>query len=42
MAQKITPSLWVETTDAMVVAEYELSIFKDGRLKSHNRYQNPL
>lgn len=30
MAQKITPSLWVETTDAMVVAELEWSILAAG------------
>lgn len=39
--QKITPSLWVETTDAKAVAEYYLSIFKDGKLKEHRKYKNP-
>ena len=41
ITQKITPSIWVETTDAKAVAEYYLSIFKDGKLKEHHRYQNP-
>lgn len=41
IAQKITPSLWVETTDAKAVVDYYLSIFKDGKLKEHHRYQNP-
>jgi hypothetical protein len=39
--QKITPSLWVETKDAKVVADYYLSIFKDGNLKEHRKYKNP-
>lgn len=39
--QKITPSIWVETTDAKAVADYYLSIFKDGRLKDHHKYTNP-
>ena len=39
--QKITPCLWVETTDAKAVADYYLSIFKDGRLKEHRQYKNP-
>jgi predicted 3-demethylubiquinone-9 3-methyltransferase (glyoxalase superfamily) len=39
--QKITPCLWAETTDAKAVADYYLSIFKDGRLKEHHKYQNP-
>jgi len=39
--QKITPCLWAETRDAMEVAEYYFSIFKDSKLKSHHRYQNP-
>ena len=39
--QKITPCLWVETKDAKAVADYYLSIFKDGRLKEHHTYQNP-
>ncbi len=41
IAQKITPSLWVETTDAKAVADYYLSIFKDGKLKDHRKYKNP-
>lgn len=39
--QKITPCLWVETKDAKAVADYYLSIFKDGHLKEHHTYQNP-
>ena len=39
--QKITPCLWVETTDAKAVADYYLSIFKDGKLKAHHKYTNP-
>lgn len=39
--QKITPSLWVETKDAKAVADYYLSIFKDGKLKEHRKYKNP-
>jgi predicted 3-demethylubiquinone-9 3-methyltransferase (glyoxalase superfamily) len=39
--QKITPCLWVETTDAKAVADYYLSIFKDGKLKEHHKYKNP-
>jgi predicted 3-demethylubiquinone-9 3-methyltransferase (glyoxalase superfamily) len=39
--QKITPCLWVETKDAKAVADYYLSIFKDGRLKEHHAYTNP-
>ena len=39
--QKITPCLWVETTDAKAVADYYLSIFKDGRLKEYRQYKNP-
>jgi hypothetical protein len=35
ITQKITPSIWVETTDAKAVADYYLSIFKDGKLKRH-------
>ncbi len=38
--QKITPCLWVEK-DAKAVAEYYLSIFKDGKLKEYHQYQNP-
>lgn len=39
--QKITPCLWVETKDAKAVADYYLSIFKDGNLKEHRTYKNP-
>ena len=39
--QKITPSIWVETKDAKEVADYYLSIFKDGKLKEHRKYKNP-
>lgn len=39
--QKITPCLWVETKDAKAVADYYLSIFKDGKLKEHHKYTNP-
>lgn len=39
--QKITPSIWVETKDAKAVADYYLSIFKDGNLKEHRKYKNP-
>jgi predicted 3-demethylubiquinone-9 3-methyltransferase (glyoxalase superfamily) len=39
--QKITPCLWVETKDAKAVADYYLSIFKDGNLKEHRKYRNP-
>ncbi|MES2618951.1 MAG: VOC family protein [Bacteroidota bacterium] len=39
--QKITPCLWVETKDAKAVAEYYLSIFKEGKLKEHRKYKNP-
>ena len=41
ITQKITPSIWVETTDAKAVANYYLSIFKDGKLKEHHKYTNP-
>jgi predicted 3-demethylubiquinone-9 3-methyltransferase (glyoxalase superfamily) len=41
ITQKITPSLWVETKDAKAVADYYLSIFKDGKLKEHHKYNNP-
>jgi len=40
ITQKITPSIWVETTDAKAVADYYISIFKDGKLKEHHKYQN--
>lgn len=39
-AQKITPCLWVEK-DAKAVADYYLSVFKDGKLKEFHRYENP-
>lgn len=39
--QKITPCLWVETTDAKAVADYYLSVFKNGKLKEHHQYKNP-
>lgn len=38
--QKITPCLWVEK-DAKAVAEYYLSIFKDGKLKDYRKFENP-
>ena len=41
ITQKISPSLWVETKDAKAVADYYLSIFKDGKLKDHRKYKNP-
>ena len=41
ITQKITPSLWVETIDAIAVVDYYLSIFKDGKLKDHRKYKNP-
>lgn len=41
ITQKITPSIWVETTEAKAVAEYYLSIFKEGKLKEHHSYTNP-
>lgn len=40
ISQKITPCLWVETTDAKAVVDYYLSIFKDGKLKEHRKYKN--
>jgi predicted 3-demethylubiquinone-9 3-methyltransferase (glyoxalase superfamily) len=39
--QKITPCLWVETKDAKAVADYYLSLFKDGKLKEYHKYKNP-
>lgn len=39
--QKITPCLWVETTDAKAVVDYYLSIFKDGKMKELHQYKNP-
>lgn len=41
ITQKIIPSIWVETTDAKAVADYYLSIFKDGKLKELHKYTNP-
>ena len=41
ISQKITPSIWVEPTDAKAVADYYLSIFKDGKMKEHHKYTNP-
>jgi predicted 3-demethylubiquinone-9 3-methyltransferase (glyoxalase superfamily) len=41
VSQKITPCLWVETKDAKAVADYYLSIFKNGKLKEHRQYKNP-
>jgi predicted 3-demethylubiquinone-9 3-methyltransferase (glyoxalase superfamily) len=41
ISQKISPCLWVETKDAKAVADYYLSIFKDGKLKEHRKYKNP-
>ena len=38
--QKITPSLWVEK-DVKAVADYYLSIFKDGKLKDYRKFRNP-
>jgi predicted 3-demethylubiquinone-9 3-methyltransferase (glyoxalase superfamily) len=38
--QRITPCLWVEK-DAKAVAEYYLSIFKDGQLKDYRQFKNP-
>lgn len=40
ITQKITPCLWVEK-DAKAVAEYYLSIFKDGKLKDYRKFTNP-
>ncbi len=37
---KIIPSLWVDK-DAKAVADYYLSIFKDGHLKEFHQYKNP-
>lgn len=41
ITQKITPCLWVETTDAKAVVDYYLSIFKDGKMKEYHQYKNP-
>lgn len=40
ITQKITPCLWVDK-DAKAVADYYLSIFKDGKLKDYRQYKNP-
>ncbi|WP_298139683.1 VOC family protein [Flavobacterium sp.] len=40
ITQKITPCLWVDK-DAKAVANYYLSIFKDGKLKEYHNYENP-
>lgn len=40
ISQKITPCIWVETKDAKAVADYYLSIFKEGKLKEHRKYKN--
>jgi len=37
--QKITPCLWVEK-EAKAVAEYYLSIFKDGKLKDYRLFEH--
>ena len=37
ITQKITPDLWVEK-DAKAVADYYLSIFKDGKLKDYRKF----
>ena len=37
--QKITPCLWVEK-DAMKVAKYYLSVFKNGKIKSYRAYKD--
>lgn len=39
ITQKITPYLWVEK-DAKVVADYYLSIFKDGKLKDCRKFDS--
>lgn len=40
ITQKITPCLWVEK-DAKAVADYYISIFKDGKLKDFRTFENP-
>ena len=40
ITQKITPSIWVDK-DAKAVADYYLSIFKDGKLREYHQYKNP-
>jgi predicted 3-demethylubiquinone-9 3-methyltransferase (glyoxalase superfamily) len=39
ITQKITPYLWVEK-DAKAVADYYLSIFKDGKLKDLRKFDS--
>ena len=39
ISQKITPYLWVEK-DAKAVADYYLSIFKDGKLKDFRKFNS--
>lgn len=39
ITQKITPCLWVEN-DAKAVADYYLSIFKDGKLKDFRKFDS--
>ena len=39
VTQKITPYLWVEK-DAKAVADYYLSIFKDGKLKDFRKFDS--
>ncbi len=41
LKQKITPCLWVETTNAKEVIDYYLTIFKEGKLIEHNKHKNP-
>lgn len=41
ITQKITPCIWVETTNAKEVVDYYLSIFKDGKMKEYHQYKNP-
>ena len=41
ITQKITPCLWVETTDAKAIVDYYLSIFKEGKMKEYHQYKNP-
>ena len=40
LTQRITPCLWVDK-DAKAVADYYLSIFKNGKLKEYHQYKNP-
>lgn len=39
ITQKITPYLWVDK-DAKAVADYYLSIFKDGKLKDFRKFDS--